>query len=108
MFLLDEDTPSHPQFMDANTGEGESGQRIKAFRDRVRRERLVKSFHTDDDLAYMVAVSVRALEARGDIGALELPDTLRSLHSVDLRQGDSDSFERLVRAIRGSGSARTA
>jgi hypothetical protein len=103
MFLLDQDTPANPQFMDAYARD-----RIKAFRDRLRREKSADYFQTKDDLVFQVAVSVRNLEARREMEGLQLPDTLRSLHSVDLRQGDSDGFEKLVRAIRGPGSPRTA
>jgi len=58
VFLLDEAALWLPGWMDAVTGDGDHGGRIRALRDELGRERLVNFFATSDELAQKVSVAV--------------------------------------------------
>jgi tetratricopeptide (TPR) repeat protein len=58
IFLLSPDIPWLPGWMDAFTGEGDHGARIRSLREELGRERLVSFFSTADELAKLVGVSV--------------------------------------------------
>jgi hypothetical protein len=58
IFLLEEKASWSPALMDAQTGEGRRGQRIKALRKELVRERCVGFFQSSDDLARLVIVAV--------------------------------------------------
>jgi hypothetical protein len=65
LFLADKDAPWPDEFRDANTGEGEGGQRIAAFRAELENAKLVSYFRTPDHLAGLVSVAVqRCLEEK--------------------------------------------
>ena len=58
LFLLDPATLWAPAWMDAHTGDGDHGGRIRALREELGRERLVSFFATADQLAQLVSVAV--------------------------------------------------
>ena len=58
IFLLDLAVAWPPTWMDAFTGDGDRGARIRALREELGRERLVSFFATADELAQMVGVAV--------------------------------------------------
>ena len=58
IFLLDLTAPWLPSSIDALTGDGDQGARIKAFRDELERRRLVSFFANADELAQKVSVAV--------------------------------------------------
>lgn len=65
IFLVDPQAPWPDEFRDAQTGAGEHGQRIAAFRAELERERLVSYFRTPEQLAALVSVAIqRCLEER--------------------------------------------
>lgn len=65
LFLADKNAPWPDEFKDANTGEGENGQRIAAFRAELENAKLVSYFRTPDHLAGLVSVAVqRCLEEK--------------------------------------------
>src|SRR4029453_3473407 len=53
-FLLDEATPWQLAWVDAVTGDGDQGVRIRALRGELSQERLVSFFSTADELARKV------------------------------------------------------
>ena len=59
MFLADKDAPWPDDFRDSKTGEGDSGQRIAAFRAELENATLVSHFRTPDHLAGLVSVAVQ-------------------------------------------------
>ena len=59
LFLADKDAPWPDDFRDANTGDGEGGQRIAAFRAELEQATLVSHFRTPDHLAGLVSVAVQ-------------------------------------------------
>lgn len=59
MFLADKDAPWPDAFKDAETGEGNDGQRIAAFRAEIEKATLVSYFRTPDHLAGLVSVAVQ-------------------------------------------------
>lgn len=59
LFLADKNAPWPDEFKDANTGEGENGQRIAAFRAELENAKLVSYFRTPDHLAGLVSVAVQ-------------------------------------------------
>ena len=63
VFLLDEVASWPPPFLDAHTGDGDGGQRIRNFRERLAADRLASHFTTPDDLAAQVATSVHLAAA---------------------------------------------
>lgn len=65
LFLADKNAPWPDEFRDANTGEGENGQRIAAFSAELEQAKLVSYFRTPDHLAGLVSVAVqRCLEEK--------------------------------------------
>jgi hypothetical protein len=58
IFLLDEAAPWPPPLMDAHTGEGGRGARIRSLREELGRDRLVSFFANADELAQLVSVAV--------------------------------------------------
>ena len=58
IFLLDLAVAWPPRWMDAFTGEGDRGARIRSLREELGRERLVSFFSTADELAQLVGVAV--------------------------------------------------
>ena len=58
VFLLDPTAPWLPGWMDAFTGDGDRGVRIRALRDELGRERMVSFFATGDELAQKISVAV--------------------------------------------------
>jgi tetratricopeptide (TPR) repeat protein len=58
IFLLDLKVPWLPSWIDAFTGDGDQGTRIRAFRDELQREHLVSFFSNADELAQKVSVAV--------------------------------------------------
>jgi tetratricopeptide (TPR) repeat protein len=58
VFLLNEAAPWPPGWMDAFTGDGDHGARMRAFREELGRDRLVSFFLTADELAQEVGVAV--------------------------------------------------
>jgi len=58
IFLLDLTAPWLPSWIDAFTGDGDQGARIRAFRDELGRERLVSFFANADELAQKASVAV--------------------------------------------------
>ena len=65
LFLVDKDAPWPDEFRDSNTGEGEGGQRIAAFRAELEQASLVSYFRNPDQLAGLVSVAVqRCLEGK--------------------------------------------
>lgn len=65
LFLADKDAPWPDEFRDANTGDGEGGRRIAAFRAELENAKLVSYFRTPDHLAGLASVAVqRCLEEK--------------------------------------------
>ncbi|MEE9149001.1 MAG: DUF4062 domain-containing protein, partial [Candidatus Tectomicrobia bacterium] len=64
IFLLDDKAPWSPQLMDAVTGDGDNGARIKALRQELTQEKLVSFFTTPDDLAKLVSIAIGRLEVK--------------------------------------------
>lgn len=65
LFLVDKAASWPDEFRDANTGEGENGQRIAAFRTELENVKLVSYFRTPDHLAGLASVAVqRCLEEK--------------------------------------------
>ena len=62
IFLLHEDAPWLPKFMDKVTGDGEGGKRIEELRQELSTAKLVSFFKTPDKLANLVAVAVQQWE----------------------------------------------
>ena len=58
LFLLDPATLWAPAWMDAHTGDGDQGGRIRALREELGHERLLSFFATADQLAQLVSVAV--------------------------------------------------
>jgi tetratricopeptide (TPR) repeat protein len=58
VFLLDPDTPWPPPRMDAVTGEGNHGARIRALRKELTREQVASFFTTPDQLAQQISTAV--------------------------------------------------
>jgi tetratricopeptide (TPR) repeat protein len=58
VFLLDEAAPWPANSMDAFTGDGDGGVRIRALREELGRDRLVSFFATAEELAHKVGVAV--------------------------------------------------
>jgi tetratricopeptide (TPR) repeat protein len=72
VFLLDSMVPWPRGYSDDVTGDGDRGARIKAFRDRLERERLRATFTSPDDLASEVSVAlVKQLQAFTEAGLRE-------------------------------------
>ena len=63
LFLLDEASSWPPSFLDAHTGAGDAGKRIRDFRKRLCEERLASMFTSPEDLAAKVAASVHLASA---------------------------------------------
>jgi hypothetical protein len=63
VFLLDEASSWPPSFLDAHTGAGDAGKRIRDFRKRLAEERLASMFTSPEDLAAKVAASVHLASA---------------------------------------------
>jgi phenylalanine-4-hydroxylase len=61
IFLLDEDATWPVEMLDASTGGGERGNLISRFRDRLKTERIVSFFKTEDELARLVITAVSQL-----------------------------------------------
>ncbi len=59
LFLADRDAPWPDEFRDSNTGDGEGGRRIAAFRAELEQATLVSHFRTPDHLAGLVSVAVQ-------------------------------------------------
>lgn len=65
LFLADQAAPWPDEFKDANTGEGDGGRRIAAFRAELEKSKLISYFRTPDHLAGLVSVAVqRCLEEK--------------------------------------------
>ena len=62
IFLLHEDVAWLPKYMDALTGEGEKGRKIKELRQELGKTKLVSFFKTPDELASLVIASVSRWE----------------------------------------------
>jgi hypothetical protein len=63
MFLADKDAPWPEEFKDSETGDGENGQRITAYREELENAKIVSYFRSADHLAGLVSVAVqRCLE----------------------------------------------
>jgi hypothetical protein len=77
VFLLDPGTPWLPAWMDAFTSDGEGGDRIRALREELGRERLASFFTTGDQLAQQVTAAVTRLLER----------LAASHHTYELRKG---------------------
>jgi tetratricopeptide (TPR) repeat protein len=77
VFLLDPAAPWLPGWMDAFTGDGDRGERIRALRDELGRERLVSFFATADELAQQISVAVtRQLVQSQQAPSLRVPHQL--------------------------------
>ncbi|MDG4548883.1 MAG: DUF4062 domain-containing protein [Candidatus Contendobacter sp.] len=75
LFLADKNAPWPDEFRDANTGDGENGQRIAAFRAELESAKLVSYFRTPDHLAGLVSAAVqRCLEGKqpGKLGRVDV------------------------------------
>jgi hypothetical protein len=62
IFMLDADAIWPTQAIDASSGQGDNGKYIQAFRRRLAVERIINFFRTPEELASLVAVSVRLWE----------------------------------------------
>jgi hypothetical protein len=58
IFLLREDAPWTPDFMDSHTGDGEDGIRIRALRDELNNSYMRSEFSRPDELAALVSAAV--------------------------------------------------
>jgi len=67
IFLLHESTPWLPARMDVHTGEGESGQRIRALRKELSVDRMVSFFTSPEDLAARVGAAVHVAGALNEV-----------------------------------------
>jgi tetratricopeptide (TPR) repeat protein len=92
VFLLDLAVPWLPSWMDAFTGEGDQGMRIRSLREELGRDRLVSLFSTADQLAQQVGVAVtvqsryqlvRGLPAVATVRAWTIPPPVRSFTGRD-------------------------
>lgn len=63
VFMLDETSLWHPLYLDAHSGDGDAGKRIRGFRKRLAEERLASMFTSPEDLAAKVAASVHLASA---------------------------------------------
>ena len=63
IFLLSDDAPWLPKYMDSSTGEGDAGSRIKALRVELSRDKLASFFQSEYELAGLVNAAVTNLEA---------------------------------------------
>jgi tetratricopeptide (TPR) repeat protein len=61
IFLLDEGAPWLPRWMDAHTGDGDQGRRIRALREELGRDHVVSFFKTPDELAQQASAAVTKL-----------------------------------------------
>jgi len=64
VFLLDSAAPWVPAWMDAFTGDGDQGRRIRALREELDHERLVSFFATGDELASIFRVGAERAGVR--------------------------------------------
>ncbi len=65
LFLADKNAPWPDEFRDSNTGDGEGGRRIAAFRAELENAKLVSYFRTPDHLAGLASAAVqRCLEEK--------------------------------------------
>src|SRR5262249_33279836 len=63
VFLLDESQPWPPALMDVNTGEGEQGKRVEAFRNTLLHDHSVGFFRHPEDLAGQVVEAIARWQA---------------------------------------------
>jgi hypothetical protein len=63
IFLLSEDAPWIPKYMDTTTGEGSAGKRITALRAELSKEKLASFFSSELELAGLVNAAVTNLES---------------------------------------------
>jgi len=63
IFLLNEDTPWSLKFADVNTGDGDSGRRIRELRAELSNEYVISYFKSPDDLAALATAAVARYEA---------------------------------------------
>ncbi len=63
IFLLEEDAPWSPTAMDVVTGENDRGERIKALRRELVREKVVTFFRTPEQLASCVGSAIHIWES---------------------------------------------
>jgi len=83
IFLLDETTTWAPSLLDAFTGDGDGGARIRALRKRLAEERLASFFTSPEDLANKVSAAVhlsttisRASDAAFDLAQIAGQDVI--------------------------------
>ena len=82
LFLADPDAPWPDEFKDSNTGEGDSGRRIAAFRAELEKTKLINYFRTPDHLAGRVSAAVqRCLEDK----PVTLPKVRTRIQQVQCR-----------------------
>jgi hypothetical protein len=82
VFILEASEPWPPHYIDAFTGDGKKGERIKSFREELKQKRLVSFFTSPDDLARTVSVSVSLHTVKALLQPLK-----RSAESVASAQG---------------------
>jgi hypothetical protein len=108
VFLLNPDSPWLPGWMDAFTGEGDHGERIRSLREELGRERLVSFFTTVDELAQLVGVAVtkeseyqlvRGLPSVVAVRAWTIPTPVRSF------TGRDDQLDALHTQLTAQGAA---
>jgi len=77
VFLLDPAAPWPPVWMDAFSGDGDNGRRIRALREELGRARLVSFFATSDELARQISVAVtRQLAVSRQASNMRVPHQL--------------------------------
>jgi Domain of unknown function (DUF4062) len=113
VFLLDLAVPWLPAWMDAFTGDGDHGARIRAFREELGRERLVSFFATADELAQKVSVAVttqlaasqRTYQLRGGLSAVPAGRAWTIPPSVRSFTGRDEQLTALHTQLTGQGAA---
>ncbi|MCX7110039.1 MAG: TIR domain-containing protein [Proteobacteria bacterium] len=99
IFLLSEDAPWPLSFMDVNTGEGESGKRIQAFRDELMRKHGIGIFRTVDDLSIRVAEAMQAWKKFGAVTAKDQAGRGASTRQFDVFLSHNSRDKRIVREL---------
>ncbi len=107
LFVLDEHVGCLPSVMDAFTGDGDGGKKIKKFRNRLSDDKLISSFKSPDDLARRVSVSVSLSIAKSwqeNVGKTEsFADIERSPLGASLTIDIIDSVKKLIKDTKNIG-----
>ena len=75
VFLLNEDAPWPRSFMDEVTAEGNSGERIKALREELKKEHGISVFNTPDELSRQVNEAVTRVQMEYALSKMYNHDT---------------------------------